>query len=414
MEQRLKVTTFLLMVLSLLGLNQPSQGKQPSIHYVYDDLGRLVGVVDQNGNAATYVYDAVGNILAIERRDVADSPDAVVITLVSPNEGRVGTPVSIYGRGFSLDAAQNIVAFSGAVASVTGVSTNLLSTVVPQGALTGPITLTTPLGTASSPEPFTVVGVLTINPTSTVLFTTQTQQFTASVTGASTASVTWGVNGMVGGNTTVGAISPAGLYTAPAQVPSPPTVTVTAIDTSDPILSAAAEVAIVATPDQILASAVSIGFAGPSAVSVNSLIAEAVSVQIAPSMPPSMLLAVPISVQVAPTPVVFVAPQALTVAHEPIITDVSPSNAPRGASNLPVTIAGSGLAGATDLRFLLTNVGDASITVANLWVNPTGTLATAEITIANDAPVGARVVRLSTPSDGSTPVGTGGNLFVVE
>lgn len=29
------------------------------IRYLYDDLGRLVGVVDQQGNAAEYVYDAV-------------------------------------------------------------------------------------------------------------------------------------------------------------------------------------------------------------------------------------------------------------------------------------------------------------------------------------------------------------------
>ena len=31
------------------------------IHYLYDDLDRLVGVVDQQGNVATYTYDAEGN-----------------------------------------------------------------------------------------------------------------------------------------------------------------------------------------------------------------------------------------------------------------------------------------------------------------------------------------------------------------
>jgi uncharacterized protein YjdB len=29
------------------------------VSYVYDDLGRLTGVIDGNGNAATYNYDAV-------------------------------------------------------------------------------------------------------------------------------------------------------------------------------------------------------------------------------------------------------------------------------------------------------------------------------------------------------------------
>lgn len=38
-----------------------------SIVYFYDDLGRLKRVIDQNGDVATYNYDAVGNILSIER-----------------------------------------------------------------------------------------------------------------------------------------------------------------------------------------------------------------------------------------------------------------------------------------------------------------------------------------------------------
>lgn len=33
------------------------------IRYIYDDLNRPVGVIDQQGNAPEYVYDAVGNIL---------------------------------------------------------------------------------------------------------------------------------------------------------------------------------------------------------------------------------------------------------------------------------------------------------------------------------------------------------------
>ncbi|MCI0370958.1 MAG: RHS repeat protein, partial [candidate division NC10 bacterium] len=54
------------------------------IRYLYDDLGRLVGVVDPQGNAAEYVYDAVGNILQIKRFNVVPGA-AVAITLVTPN-----------------------------------------------------------------------------------------------------------------------------------------------------------------------------------------------------------------------------------------------------------------------------------------------------------------------------------------
>lgn len=35
--------------------------------YAYDDLGRLTTVVDEAGNTAIYNYDAVGNLLGIDR-----------------------------------------------------------------------------------------------------------------------------------------------------------------------------------------------------------------------------------------------------------------------------------------------------------------------------------------------------------
>jgi YD repeat-containing protein len=35
--------------------------------YTYDDLGRLVAVVDETGALAVYSYDAVGNLLTIDR-----------------------------------------------------------------------------------------------------------------------------------------------------------------------------------------------------------------------------------------------------------------------------------------------------------------------------------------------------------
>jgi YD repeat-containing protein len=296
-------------LLLLISFTQPAVwAQQPRIHYIYDDLGRLVGVVDQDGNVATYTYDAVGNILAIGRHNVADTPGPVAITLVSPNKGKVGTAVSIFGRGFSADPAQNTVSFSGAIATVTAASPNSISTSVPPGALTGPIAVTTPLGSATSPEPFTVLGVVTISPTSAVLFPTQTQQFGASVGGTSTPSVTWSVNGVVGGTATLGTISSTGFYTAPTAVPSSPTLAVTATNTDDPSFFDSATVVIVAPPDQILAHPVSIGVAAPTTITVNSLTAPAVSVGFAaPANTVTPLLAPPVSVGVA-------APTSLTVS----------------------------------------------------------------------------------------------------
>jgi hypothetical protein len=49
------------------------------------------------------------------------------------------------------------VSFNGtAAATVRNISANYVFATVPAGATTGPITVTTPNGTASSPGPFTV------------------------------------------------------------------------------------------------------------------------------------------------------------------------------------------------------------------------------------------------------------------
>jgi hypothetical protein len=58
-------------------------------------------------------------------------------------------------------------------------------------------------------------GAITVTPNSATVATFGTQQFTASVSG-----VTWQVNGIAGGNQTVGFISSSGLFAAPGDVPT--------------------------------------------------------------------------------------------------------------------------------------------------------------------------------------------------
>jgi hypothetical protein len=97
---------------------------------------------------------------------------------------------------------------------------------------TATVTITAPVSVAVSPKTATVV-------------TSLTQQFTATVTNTSNTAVTWQVNGVIGGNATVGTISTTGLYTAPAVVPSPAAVTITAISVADATKSDAATVTVV-------------------------------------------------------------------------------------------------------------------------------------------------------------------------
>jgi hypothetical protein len=85
---------------------------------------------------------------------------------------------------------------------------------------------------------------ITISPTSASLRAGQTKRFKATVQNASVTTVTWEVNGVAGGDSTVGRINASGLYAAPNAVPSPSTVTVRAVSTADPTKSASASVRI--------------------------------------------------------------------------------------------------------------------------------------------------------------------------
>ncbi|HTP69194.1 MAG TPA: hypothetical protein VMJ35_09860 [Dongiaceae bacterium] len=69
-----------------------------------------------------------------------------------------------------------------------------------------------------------------------------TYKFTASVLGSSNTSVTWIVNSVSGGNSTVGSVDSSGNYTAPVTLPSPNTVSVTATSAADVTKSATSAV----------------------------------------------------------------------------------------------------------------------------------------------------------------------------
>ncbi|HLK02978.1 MAG TPA: IPT/TIG domain-containing protein [Candidatus Acidoferrum sp.] len=78
---------------------------------------------------------------------------APTITAVSPTSGQVGTSVSITGTNFT--GATN-VKFNGTAATFSISDASHISTSVPAGATTGPISVVTPGGTATSSGSFTV------------------------------------------------------------------------------------------------------------------------------------------------------------------------------------------------------------------------------------------------------------------
>jgi hypothetical protein len=88
---------------------------------------------------------------------------------------------------------------------------------------------------------------LALTPTTATVVVGQSAAFQATVTGTTNSAVTWEVNGITGGNSTVGTITSGGVYTAPAQVPNPASVTVTAVAQADTTKSKSATVLVVAS-----------------------------------------------------------------------------------------------------------------------------------------------------------------------
>jgi len=105
-----------------------------------------------------------------------------------------------------------------------------------------------PSKAASMAVTISAVVSVSVSPASASVELGRSQPFTATVTGTQNQEVTWDVNGIVGGNPTVGTVTnPAGnsdtaTYTAPLKLPTPNQVTVRARSNADPTAFAAASV----------------------------------------------------------------------------------------------------------------------------------------------------------------------------
>lgn len=121
--------------------------------------------IDLTTGAATSIFPNTGRITNTVPNvpnggfiDVAISPTQLpagpVFGSVAPTSGSPGATVFIAGSNFN----NSSVFFNGVKAQIQSETPTLLTVTLPQGATTGPITITTPAGTAtSSPGVFTVV-----------------------------------------------------------------------------------------------------------------------------------------------------------------------------------------------------------------------------------------------------------------
>ena len=167
---------------------------------------------------------------------------------ISPSATSVPTSQSVQFSVIQASGSKKPVIYTWSVNGIQG-GNSVVGTISNKGLYTAPALPPSPATTTimamnadnqSAQASATVVSVIsvTVSPASASVVVSQTQQFTASVSGTSNTSVTWGVNGNSGGNSTVGTISPSGLYTAPVGVPVPASVTVTATSVADTTKSA--------------------------------------------------------------------------------------------------------------------------------------------------------------------------------
>jgi len=124
-----------------------------TVLYVYDELGRLVAEIDPSAETTTYTYDAAGNLLAVSR----NSSSQFRVVAFEPTRGKAGDTVIVYGSGFVAAPGANTVTFNGTSATVTAATTNTLTVTVPDGASSGPLSVSNTNGSATTAQAFTVL-----------------------------------------------------------------------------------------------------------------------------------------------------------------------------------------------------------------------------------------------------------------
>lgn len=94
------------------------------------------------------------------------------------------------------------------------------------------------------PPPPAATIVVSVGPASASVLLGNQTTFTATVTNTTNTAVNWSVNSVPGGSAALGTITSAGIYTAPADLPSPAVVQITATSQADSTKSGAASLAI--------------------------------------------------------------------------------------------------------------------------------------------------------------------------
>ena len=135
---------------------------------------------------------------------------------------------------------------------------------------------------SSSPQPPPAEIAVTVAPTAVSVMLGAQQPFAAAVSNSANTTVTWSVNEIPGGNTSVGTINTEGMYTAPAILPAETTVAVRATSVADTTKSASASISV--------SSNFTVAVTGPDSVSAGSSAGYSATFTTAPNSIPSRVI----------------------------------------------------------------------------------------------------------------------------
>lgn len=212
-----------------------------------------VSVADSTASASAMVTIASSFTFAVSGPSslTAGNSGAYAATLTPATGSNPNTAIAWSLSGIACPAACGTLATNGANATYTAPQTAtaivVTITAAPAADTSKAASIAVTVNPASTP-PITV----TVTPSSANVAPSATVGFSASVTGTTNTSVTWDVNGVVGGNATVGTVTNVAgtsttTYTAPANVPNPATVSVEARSNTQPSAAGSASVTIVAS-----------------------------------------------------------------------------------------------------------------------------------------------------------------------
>jgi YD repeat-containing protein len=427
----LRILRFFTALLLLIGaLCRATLGYgQGTTQYVYDANGRLTGVITPSGDAAVYHYDPAGNITSIERIGAG----GFAILSFSPQVGTIGDQVTFTGVGLNTASS---VSFNGTPGQIVSATPGSLVALVPDGASSGPITLSGVRGTATTATAFQVVGRVVINPAIAEILPGETVSFTATVTGTTDQRVTWAVNGTTGGNPAVGTIDANGNYSSP-NINTGLTVTIAATSVADPVVTSQATARILNpnTTSELRSALVSVGVgvtadthvvSAPISIEKGAVVgiesspvsviegnflftsSNAVAVSFGESLPISSS---PVSTELGG--VFSVAGNPVSETTGPVISAISPNSLTRG-STVTVVITGQNLSGSTAVFFNTGNgTVERNIAVSNISISSDGTALTFTATANASAAVGTDVVYVATPTGRSQTQSIGTNQMVI-